>query len=553
MHDPEAPEVRRGEVGLGSGQEPHGVEGRYGQSREEEEPGHVRNVLVAEPASHPPEEYGHPEKEPHREQNLPEAPQVEVLKALVAEPGPRVAHAAEDAEPLPDEAPEHDDRQSPEQREGEPALPSRLSSGDHGHEEDAGGEERGRHPEDGELHVPGAHEVVRQPLRQIEAEEARQIRPVVLRGRPHERLHEEQRCHDEEEPGASPLRGRQRHVPRRPERERRLFAPVPAEEVPPPEGGEEQPDAAEKRDQGEYAPHHDVGRRLVLHETLWRPVGGVGVVEARPERRSGPRRPCEVRGELPYLLVVRDRLGPQPEPGARLAEVPPVVSRELLVGRRLRRRELEGARLGVVAVLLEVLHRARRGRVRLLTPIALAYGESRAAQVVRGEVRAQVCAMAKDRTVLHEAVPEEYPLTGLDVLAREDELALRVHDPLRDRGLPGVRPVGEKPEHEKAEEDHQHNSLNPASRNQQLTPPRSLLHQTPPENPVGAAPPPNYHQFGNMVWASLPCKDRRLSSSGAPSCVQGYDQLLEARPSWGGLTWSEEHRVLREVTSCYGT
>ena len=48
--------------------------------------------------------------------------------------------------------------------------------------------------------MPGAHEVVGQILGEVYAEEARQIRPIVLRCRPHQRLHEEERGHDQKEP-----------------------------------------------------------------------------------------------------------------------------------------------------------------------------------------------------------------------------------------------------------------------------------------------------------------------------------------------------------------
>src|SRR5829696_5146686 len=152
-----------------------------------------------------------------------------------------------------------------EQREGEPVLSPGLPASNHRGEEDPGCQKRGRHPEDRQLHVPGAHEVVREPLREIHPEEARQVSPVVLRCRPHHRLDEEQHCHYQKEPRARPLRRRERHVARCAEGEGRLLASVPAEKVPPAEGREEEPDAAQQGDQGQHTPHHDVGGRLVLH------------------------------------------------------------------------------------------------------------------------------------------------------------------------------------------------------------------------------------------------------------------------------------------------
>ena len=131
-------------------------------------------------------------------------------------------------EERPDQRAEDHDRQRAEQRERELALVPGLAPGDHRRQEDPGGDERRRDPEQRELHVPGAHQVVREDLREVEAEEARELRPVVLRGGADERLDQEQRRHHEEEPRARALRRRQRDVARRAERQRGLLAPVPA-------------------------------------------------------------------------------------------------------------------------------------------------------------------------------------------------------------------------------------------------------------------------------------------------------------------------------------
>src|SRR4029450_1036471 len=88
MHDPEAPEVRGGEVRLRPGEQPDGIECRDRQGREEEEPRHVAHVLPPEPSAHRPEEHRNPEEEAYREQYLPKTPEIEVLKTLVAEPRP---------------------------------------------------------------------------------------------------------------------------------------------------------------------------------------------------------------------------------------------------------------------------------------------------------------------------------------------------------------------------------------------------------------------------------------------------------------------------------
>ena len=81
-----------------------------------------------------------------------------------------------------------------------------LSPGDHRNEEDAGGEEAGGDPEERQLHVPGAHQVVGEDLVQRDAEEAAEVGAVVLGSSPHEGLHEEQPGHGEEEVRRGPLR-----------------------------------------------------------------------------------------------------------------------------------------------------------------------------------------------------------------------------------------------------------------------------------------------------------------------------------------------------------
>jgi hypothetical protein len=123
-----------------------------------------------------------------------------------------------------------------------------------------------------ELDVPGAHQVERERLGEVDAEEARELRPVVLRSGPHKRLDHKQRRHHEEEPGAGSLGGGQRHVAGSAEAERSLLAPVPAEDVPAPKCGEQQADAPQQGDQGQHRPDDHVCRGPIVHTRLGRPV-----------------------------------------------------------------------------------------------------------------------------------------------------------------------------------------------------------------------------------------------------------------------------------------
>src|SRR5215217_9343121 len=126
VDDPEAPEVSRREVRFGPGEQPDGVERRDRQRREEEQPRHVAQVRATQPPAHRPKQHHDPKEEAYREQYLPEAAEVQVFEALVAEPGPQAARETKDPRPLPDEAPEHDDGQSAQQPNGEEVLAPRL-------------------------------------------------------------------------------------------------------------------------------------------------------------------------------------------------------------------------------------------------------------------------------------------------------------------------------------------------------------------------------------------------------------------------------------------
>ena len=318
--------------------------------------------------------------------------------------------------------------------------------------------------------MPGPHEVVREHLGEIEAEEAVQLGSVVLRGGADECLEQEERGHHEEEPRARPLRRCQRDLTRRAERQRGLLAAVPAQEVPAAEHAEQEADPAEQQDQREHRPHHDIGRRLVVDARLGRPVVRIGVVLARALGRSRPRRPGEECGQLPQLRAVGDRLGPQAAPGRRVREEARVVADELPERVSLRRAERERAAPLVVAVGPEVLDRPAGGRVRPRAAVAALDEVRRAAQVIGGEVGAQVRAVAEHGAVLHEPVVQEDLLALADVRAGVEHRALRVDDTLGHRRLGHVGAIGEQPEDEEAEEDDQRDGLDPALGHEQCPP-----------------------------------------------------------------------------------
>ena len=69
-----------------------------------------------------------------------------------------------------------------------------------------------------------------------------------------------------------------------------------------------------------------------------------------------------------------------------------------------------------------------------------------------------------------------------DVLAREQRLPRRVDDPVRDRRVGAVGPVGEQPEDEEPEQEDDDRGLDPALRDQELAPRVLLRHRGSNEN-----------------------------------------------------------------------
>ncbi len=212
----------------------------------------------------------------------------------------------------PHQRADDDDEQRAEQPVRQPRLPLGFAAGDDRGEEDAGGEERRRGPQQRQLHVPGPRQVERQDLGQVEAEEVAQLGAIVLDGAAQQRLAEEEHGDDEEEPGRRLLRRGDRHLARLTERQRRGFGGVPADlAAPPPVEGEQCPEPGQQGDERHRRPDEDVGRRRVVDPLLRWPVVGVGVVVSLALRRAGPGGPAEERGQVVDFLRVGDHLRDQ--------------------------------------------------------------------------------------------------------------------------------------------------------------------------------------------------------------------------------------------------
>ena len=168
-------------------------------------------------------------------------------------------------------------------------------------------------------------------------------------------------------------------------------------------------------------------------------------------------------------VAIGDRIGTQAVPRVRSGEETAVVANHRPERLRLRLGERERARLLVVPVRAEVLDRPAPGRVRLRSTVGPLDQIRGPAQVVGGEVGAQVGPVAERRPVLHQAVVQEHLLTLGDVLSGVENPALPVDDALGHRRLLRVGAVGEQPEDEEPDQSDQDRGLDPALRDQQLS------------------------------------------------------------------------------------
>src|SRR5450755_4648411 len=109
-----------------------------------------------------------PEEEANYQQELPEPPEVQVLGTLVTEPEPELPQLVVDAEGLAYQAADDDQHQRPEEYVDAGPLVSGLFATDPRRQEKAAAHPGRRDPEDGELEVPGASQVVGQPAGDVE-------------------------------------------------------------------------------------------------------------------------------------------------------------------------------------------------------------------------------------------------------------------------------------------------------------------------------------------------------------------------------------------------
>ncbi len=399
---------------------------------------------------HPAQHQHQPQQDADPLEDLPQAAQVHVLVALVAQPEvPLGRQLLRNGQVVAGEGADAHRHQRPEKHVHAQLLKLRVFAAvDDGGEEQTDGQEARGDPEQRGLDVPGARERVREPLRHVDAVEMLPLHRVVGGEAPQEHLEDEQ-GHDQEQVLAEcALRGREREAGQRVARgglRQGLF--VIAQEGPAPH---QEADAREQDHDAGDRPHDVLATGLVADQRLVRPVVGVGDVRAGALRRGGPGGPEEEmrHGLAPLgagqcVLLHGEALAALAQ-GGRIGEELIVVSRRLRDGLRAAVADLQRAvRVRAVASVLGLelgAQRALFAHAKLFKGLAVALlggqvepGAQLAVQPVGCPVGGLVGPVAPDGAQLHatDRLPSGLPVE--DVVLREQLLPAGGADLVGDR------------------------------------------------------------------------------------------------------------------------
>ncbi|MCY1346819.1 hypothetical protein D9M69_329150 [compost metagenome] len=450
MHHPPAPVLHHRQVGTRAVEQAGAVEQADGHDRRGEQRQQVLVARLAQGGNHAAQHQHQPEGHAEELADLPQAAKVDVLVALVAEPEVQLRrHHLGDRQVVAGVRADHHHDQRPEQDVDAELLVFRvLAAVDQRRQEQAGGEEAGGDPEQRALQVPGAHEGVGEPLRQVEAVELLAFHRVVRGEAAEHDLEAEQRHHQEQVLAQRLLRRRQGDQGQRVAgRRRRFLLVMPAQEGP---GPDQQADAGDQQDHAGDRPEHVLRGRVVVDQRLVRPVVAVGRVAARTLGGGDPGGPEEELAELRPVFRVRQGVFLHGEAfAARLqlrigAEQLVVVGGGLLHRLDAARREMQPALvvdLVAAVLLLQLEAQLRLGRFIQLGIVRAEFlargdvepGGQFAVQPVGAPVRRLVGAVAPDRAELHAADALPGLLAVEDVALGEQHLAAGVEHLLRDR------------------------------------------------------------------------------------------------------------------------
>ena len=313
---------------------------------------------------------------------------------------------------------------------------------DDGGEEEAGGQEAGRNPEDGGLDVPCARQGVGQPGGEVDAVEVLAFDGVVGGEASEQHLRDKQGDSQEDVFAQCFLRGSQLDFRQRVFGGRLHFFVFGQEGVTP----QQKADAAEQQHDAGERPHVVFSGRHVVDQGLVRPVVGVGEILVRTVGRSRPCGPEEEVGKFFTRFFAGQGVVLHREVVAGLLHRSVVAVQGDVVGRD----GVDGFFAGVtdnhgavffdaafVAVFVGQLgaQGGLLGNVQLFVFFTVAVlrgkiqpGDQLAVQPVGRPVRCLVCAVAENRADFHAAGGLPGRLAGEDVVLGHNDLAGRGND-----------------------------------------------------------------------------------------------------------------------------
>ncbi|CUJ72886.1 Uncharacterised protein [Achromobacter aegrifaciens] len=452
VHDPPAPVLHHRQVRAFAVEEAGAVEQADGADRSGQERQQVLVPARRAQRRHDAAQHQHqPEADAGELADLPQAAQVHVFIALVAQPEVQVRrHDLRDREVVPGERSDHHQHQRPEQDVDAKLLELGIAPAvDQRRQKQAGGQEARGDPEQRALDMPGAHQRIREPLRQVDAIELLPFDGVVRGEGAQQHLEAEQRHHQEQVLAQGALRRRQGESGKRVLGGRqRLVVFLAAQERP---GPDQEADAGQQHHHAEDGPHDVLGAGHVIDQRFMRPVVGVGDRLAFALGGRGPCRPEEEMRELGAARGVGQRVFLHREIFAAAVQRGRVGEQLVVIGGGLRHgaraprahRQRVGGGVAAVGAVFGLQFRAQRClgahvQLRIVPAVLLARGQVQpggqfTVQPVGRPVRRLVGAVSPDRSQLHAADRLPGGLAVQDVVAAEQRFAVGRHD------LPGNR------------------------------------------------------------------------------------------------------------------
>src|SRR5208283_1422719 len=198
LDDPEAPVVNDGIFCCAAEKESRQVKNRNRQGREHEKPGDLLAFRVAHGRGKPSKQQNNPEHQSQCEQDLPAPAKIEIFPSLVSKPEPEVAEELIYAQEFPQKTPCHDGHQGPKQQVDSEHLPLGFRFPQGAGQKQTTAYVGACNPEKGQLQMPGAQNITRKYLIEIDSVKAPRFGPEVRGGPAHQDLGQEKKRHHEE-------------------------------------------------------------------------------------------------------------------------------------------------------------------------------------------------------------------------------------------------------------------------------------------------------------------------------------------------------------------